>query len=78
VTIGDVARDALFIETPRIGTADQRRIAACLEQLCWGRERPNGKTDSQGKRWWVPRVNHSAQRTTAHLLYEGPESTRPP
>ena len=54
VTIGDVARDALFIETPRIGTADQRRIAACLEQLCWRRERPNGNTDSQGKRWWVP------------------------
>lgn len=54
VTIGDIARDALFIETPRIGTADQRRIAACLEQLRWRRERPNGKTDSQGKRWWVP------------------------
>jgi predicted P-loop ATPase len=54
VTIGEVARDALFIETPRIGTADQRRIAAALERLSWRRERPDGKTDWQGKRWWVP------------------------
>ena len=37
VTVGQVARDALFIETPRIGTADQRRIAAALEQLGWRR-----------------------------------------
>src|SRR5262249_36213463 len=54
VTVGEVARDALYIETPRIGTADQRRIAAALETLRWRRERPNGKTDWQGKRWWVP------------------------
>src|SRR5262249_5923790 len=33
VLIGDIARDALFLETPRIGTADQRRIAAALERL---------------------------------------------
>jgi hypothetical protein len=37
-----------------IGTADQRRIAAALETLRWRRERPDGKTDWQGKRWWVP------------------------
>jgi hypothetical protein len=24
---------------------------------------------SRLKRWWVPRVNHSAQRTIAHLLW---------
>jgi predicted P-loop ATPase len=53
VTIGEIAREALHIETPRIGTADQRRIAAALEQLIWHRERPAGKTDWQGKRWWV-------------------------
>ena len=54
VTVGEVARDALHIETPRIGTADQRRIAAALETLRWRRERLDGKTDWQGKRWWVP------------------------
>ena len=54
VTIGQVARDALFIETPRVGTTEQRRIAAALEQLGWRRERTDGKTDWQGKRWWVP------------------------
>jgi predicted P-loop ATPase len=54
VTVGEVARSALFIETPRIGTSDQRRIAAALERLNWRRERVDGKTDWQGKRWWVP------------------------
>jgi len=54
VTIGEVAHNALFIEKPRIGTADQRRIAAALEQLGWHRERADGKTDWNGKRWWVP------------------------
>jgi predicted P-loop ATPase len=48
VTIGQVAREALGIETPRIGTAEQRRIAAALEQLGWKRL----KKDWQGKRWW--------------------------
>jgi predicted P-loop ATPase len=50
VTIGQVARSALFIETPRIGTADQRRIAAVLEQLGWKRM----PKDWQGNRWWKP------------------------
>ena len=36
VTIGQVASDGLGIETPRIGTAEQRRIAAALEQLGGG------------------------------------------
>jgi predicted P-loop ATPase len=54
VTIGQVARDALHLETPKIGTADQRRIAAALERLHWRRENEDGKTDSRGKRWWIP------------------------
>jgi predicted P-loop ATPase len=49
VTIGEVARDALRIETPRIGTADQRRIAAALEQLGWKRL----PKDWKGIRWWT-------------------------
>ena len=48
VTIGQVARDALFIETPRIGTSEQRRIAAVLELLGWHRL----PKDREGKRWW--------------------------
>jgi predicted P-loop ATPase len=49
VTVGQVARDALGIETPRIGTADQRRIAAALERVGWQRaERGHG-----GVRWWL-------------------------
>ena len=48
VTIGQVAREALSIETPRIGTADQRRIAAALELLGWHRLPKNWK----GERWW--------------------------
>ena len=49
VTIGDVAREALFLETPRIGTAEQRRIAAVLEMLGWKRAKREGGT---GKRFW--------------------------
>jgi predicted P-loop ATPase len=36
-TVGEVARDALKIDTPRIGTADQRRISGILERLQWAR-----------------------------------------
>jgi predicted P-loop ATPase len=49
VTVGQIARDALNIETPRIGTADQRRIAAALEQFGWKRQ----PKDSRGRRWWT-------------------------
>lgn len=49
VTVGQVACGALGIETPRIGTAEQRRIAAALEQLGW-RRLPK---DRDGKRWWA-------------------------
>jgi predicted P-loop ATPase len=49
VTISQIAREALGIETPRIGTAEQRRIAAVLEQLGWKRL----PKDWEGKRWWA-------------------------
>jgi predicted P-loop ATPase len=37
VTVGEVARDGLHIETPRIATSDQRRITAILERIGWKR-----------------------------------------
>ena len=46
-TIGEIAEDALGIEPKRIGTADQRRIAAALEQLGWRRLKRTGQA-----RWW--------------------------
>jgi predicted P-loop ATPase len=48
VTVSQVAKEALFLEAARIGTADQRRISAILERLGWSRQR----VDSKGKRWW--------------------------
>ena len=47
VTVGEVGRYALGIEIGRIGSADQRRIAAALEQQGWKRL----PKDWQGKRW---------------------------
>jgi predicted P-loop ATPase len=41
VTVWELARQALKIETPRIGTADQRRITGILEHLGWHREKMN-------------------------------------
>ena len=35
VSVGEIATDALSFETRRIGTADQRRIAAILERAGW-------------------------------------------
>ena len=46
-TILEVARLALFIETPRLGTGEQRRIAAVLEHLGWRR----GKKTKTGIPW---------------------------
>jgi hypothetical protein len=46
-TIGEVARDAIGIETKRLGTSDQRRIMAAMELLGWARA---GRT--AGSRWW--------------------------
>jgi predicted P-loop ATPase len=49
VTVGQVAKEALHIETPRIGTADQRRIASVLIDLGWTRQ----PKDYRGTRWWT-------------------------
>jgi hypothetical protein len=49
VTIVDIARFALSFETARIGTAEQRRIAATLEMMGWKRGRREGGT---GRRFW--------------------------
>jgi predicted P-loop ATPase len=46
VTISDVAR-AIGIETAKLGTADQRRIAAALETLGWHRA-----NRTNGARYW--------------------------
>jgi predicted P-loop ATPase len=48
--IAEIARDCLTIETPRIGTADQRRISAILERLGWRR----GAKDWKGNVSWTP------------------------
>jgi Virulence-associated protein E len=48
VLVGEVARGALEIETPRIGRAEQNRITAALERLGWVR----GKKDSKGNIPW--------------------------
>jgi predicted P-loop ATPase len=56
VTVLEVARDALRIDVPRLGTADQRRITAVLERAGWR----HGKRTGQA-RWWVPAgVTHDA------------------
>jgi len=48
VTVLSVAREALFLERPKIGTADQRRITAALERLGWKRG-----PRSPSSRFWV-------------------------
>jgi predicted P-loop ATPase len=51
VLVSEVAKDALGFDASRIGTADQRRIAAVLARQGWRRGRRTGK---DGSRWWVP------------------------
>lgn len=53
VTVMDVARDALHIDTPKLGTHEQRRIAAALEHLGWER----GTRGPAGERRWVARTD---------------------
>ncbi len=48
ITVLDVARKGLHIDLPKVGTADQRRIAAALERLGW---RHGNRTEAG--RWWV-------------------------
>ena len=48
-TVLEVARRALSIETPKLGTTEQRRIAAILDRLGWMR---GSRTGSE--RPWVP------------------------
>ena len=51
VTIMDVAREALFVDSPRVGTAEQRRVSAALERMNWAR----GPRGNNGERFWVPK-----------------------
>jgi predicted P-loop ATPase len=48
-TVFEIAYSALKFDRQSIGTADQRRIMAILEQLGWHRGRREPGT---GKRWW--------------------------
>lgn len=48
-TIAEVAQVCLGVETGRLGTHDQRRIAACLQRLGWSIRRGAG-----GARYWAP------------------------
>ena len=50
VTIGEVAKNGLLIETQRIAKSDQNRIAAILMALGW----MHGKRGDKGERFWVP------------------------
>ena len=56
VTVLQVAVHGLAIDKPRLGTADQRRIAAAMERLGWVR----GDRGSNGQRYWVPGVKQVA------------------
>jgi predicted P-loop ATPase len=47
VTLLQLARNALFMETARLGTADQRRITAILDRLGWERGRKEAGTKHQ-------------------------------
>ena len=47
----DNSETAQHLQARRLGTADQRRIAAIMERLGWARL----PVDSQGRRWWSKR-----------------------
>ncbi len=53
-TVAQVARDGLSLETPKIGTADQRRIASAMERLGWQKR----KRGPNGERFWQRSALH--------------------
>ena len=61
VTVMQVAHDALVLDAPRLGTADQRRIAAAMERLGWWR----GARGANGERFWYPPADTAGQRQEA-------------
>jgi len=42
VQVSEVAREALFIETAKLGTREQRRITSILSRLKWTAGKSNG------------------------------------
>jgi predicted P-loop ATPase len=50
ITVLKIAREALFMDTPKIGTADQRRITAALERMGSCR----GSKQNYGVPWLLP------------------------
>jgi predicted P-loop ATPase len=57
-TVGQVLRLGLFVDTPRLGTHDMRRISSILEKLGWRR----GDKDSNGNIPWVPMTGEEKER----------------
>lgn len=53
VTVLDVAQNALNIDTQKLGTSEQRRIAAALERLRWRRPEKGGR-GPRGERYYYP------------------------
>ena len=51
VTVGEVAKDCLFLDTNRTGTGDQIRIRAAMTHLGWEK----GNRGHGGVRYWKPR-----------------------
>jgi hypothetical protein len=47
----EIGTGPLSFDRSRLGTADQRRIAACLERLGWRRFR---RGDARGRMLWKP------------------------
>lgn len=55
-TVAEVAVSALGFTSDRLGTSDQRRIAACMERAGWSR----GPRKHGGIRYWTPRQEIAA------------------
>ncbi len=55
VTVSEIARDGLGIDTAKLGTADQRRIAAALLRLGWKADR-----DWKGRHYSNPTPPHGS------------------